>query len=221
MPDFSSRPSHNDDDQPRMGLGASRKSEVDEDTDCPRAGIGNLSNAFSQFFVASSSSHATVIQMAASATQAIGQASTTAPTSYEDNSREVERMTEKRRCEAKTKDERQGRNAEGVHVPFGTGDGASKNVAKAEKRKLKAEKRKTRNAESSDLILSAALEEPEGSLESDRRRRKEDKKKKKTKYDMQNTAQEPSIHENLTPESKAEKRSKKSRRRTDIIGQDA
>ena len=201
MPDFSSRPSHNDDDQPRMGLGASRKSEVNEDTDCPRAGIGNLSNAFSQFFVASSSSHATVIQMAASATQAIGQASTTAPTSYEDNSREVERMTEKRRREAKTKDERQGRNAEGVHVPFGTGDGASKNVAKAEKRKLKAEKRKTRNAESSDLILSAALEEPEGSLESDRRR-KEDKKKKKTKYDMQNTAQEPSIHENLTPESK-------------------
>jgi hypothetical protein len=64
------------------------------------------------------------------------------------------------------------------------------------------------------------LEELEGSLESDRRRRKEDKKKKKAKYDMQNTAQEPSIHENLTSESKDEKRSKKSRRRTDIIGQD-
>lgn len=217
MPNFSSRPSRNDDDEPRMGLGTGRKSEVDEDTDRPRAGIGNLSNAFSQFFAASSSSHATVIQMATSATQAICQASTTAPTSYEDNSRGDERTTEKQRCKAKTNDERKGRNAEDVHVSLGTGDGASENVAKAAKRKLKEEKRKTRSAEPSEVTLSAALEEPEGGLESDRRRRKEDKKKKDkkkkdAKYDVQNTAQELSIHENLTSESKDEKRSKKSKK---------
>ncbi|KAJ8591615.1 hypothetical protein M405DRAFT_100397 [Rhizopogon salebrosus TDB-379] len=169
--DFSSTP-HNDDGQPRMGLGAGRKSEVEEDTDRPRIGIGGLSNTFAQFFAASSSSHATVVQMASTATQAIQHHVTTA-TSDEGYSGERE-TTEKQRRRAKKKEERKERNADEIPEVD----------VEVEKKKLKGVKRKTGGAEPSDLTLSTAVEEPEGGLESDSKRRREDKKKKRAKHDI-------------------------------------
>ncbi|OAX35097.1 hypothetical protein K503DRAFT_851381 [Rhizopogon vinicolor AM-OR11-026] len=213
---FSSAPSHDDDDRPRMGLGAGRKSEVEEDADRPRAGIGGLSNAFAQFFAASSSSHATVVQMASSATQAIIQPPATTATSHKDKSSKEE-TTEKQRRKAKKKEVKEGFNAEEVHVPLEIGSETPEG-SKVEKKKRKEEKRKMESTEPSDLALSTAVEEPEGSLESDRKRRKEDKKKKKAKC---HTAQEPSIDENVKSESKDEKRSKKSKKRTETVAQDA
>jgi len=54
-----------------------------------------------------------------------------------------------------------------------------------------------RGAEPSGLALSIAVEEPEGSLESDKKRRREDKKKKRAKHDIQGTAQEPYTDESI------------------------
>lgn len=146
--------SHND-DQLRVGLGAGRKSQVEEDADCPPAGIGGLSNAFAQFFAASSSSHATVIRMASSATHAIVQSPTTMATSYKAGEEET---TDKQRRKAKKKEERREECAEEVG-------------AKAERKKLKEAKRKMRTTD--------FTEEPEGGSQSNSKRRKEDKKKKK------------------------------------------
>jgi Pin2-interacting protein X1 len=157
-----------------MGLGAGRKSEVEEDTDRPRIGIGGLSNTFAQFFAASSSSHATVVQMASTATQAIQHPVTTA-TSNEGYSGEKE-TTEKQRRRAKKKEERKGRNAD--EIP------EVEVEVEVEKKKLKGVKRKTGGAKLSDLTLSTAVEEPEGGLESDSKRRREDKKKKRAKHDI-------------------------------------
>jgi Pin2-interacting protein X1 len=155
-----------------MGLGAGRKSEVEEDTDRPRIGIGGLSNTFAQFFAASSSSHATVVQMASTATQAIQHHATTA-TSDEGYSGERE-TTEKQRRRAKKKEERKGRNADEIPEVD----------VEVEKKKLKRVKWKTGGAEPSDLTLSTAVEEPEGGLESDSKRQREDKKKKRAKHDI-------------------------------------
>ncbi|KAG1734635.1 hypothetical protein EDB19DRAFT_1146197 [Suillus lakei] len=190
----SSPPSRDDEDQPRIGLGAGRS-----------FGEGGSSNAFAQFFTTSSSSHATVVQMASSAIQAIIQPTEPTPTCDRDSSRDEE-MTEKQRRKAQRKEERKRRNAEAVELPAGAGVEIPDNDAKVEKKKRK-EERKTKGAESSDRTLSAAVEEPEEGLESEKKRRK-DEKKKKTKSDNQATLEE------------GEKRSKKSKRRTEPVSED-
>ncbi|KAG1737864.1 uncharacterized protein EDB91DRAFT_472188 [Suillus paluster] len=87
----SSAPSRDDIDQPRTGLGAGRS-----------FGEGGSSNVFAQFFNASTSSHATVVQMASSATQAIFQPPQPTATSCRESSRDEE-MTEKQRRKAERK----------------------------------------------------------------------------------------------------------------------
>ncbi|KAG2073737.1 hypothetical protein BDR04DRAFT_1072212 [Suillus decipiens] len=185
----SSAPSRDDVDQPRIGLGASRG-----------FGEGGSSNVLAQFFNTSSLSHATVVQMASSATQAIIQLPDPT-TSSTDNSRD-EDMTEKRRRKMRRKEERKKRDAEVVDVPEGPGVEMLDNDVKAEKKKRKAE-RKAKGAEPHNLAPLAVAEESEEGLESERKRRKDEKKKKKVKFDEQATAEED------------KKRSKKSKKRTE------
>ncbi|KAG1782046.1 hypothetical protein EV702DRAFT_1265708 [Suillus placidus] len=194
----SSTPSLDDVDQPRIGLGAGRS-----------FGEGGSSNVLAQFFNTSSSSHATVVQMASSAIQAIIQPPEPTTRSSTDNSRDEE-MTEKQRCKAQRKEGRKRRDADVVDVPAGTGVETPDNDAKAEKKKRKKElKAKAKGAEQPDLPPSAVVEESEEGLESERKRRKDDKKKKKAKSDTQATAEE------------GESRSKKSKKRTEPVNDDS
>ncbi|KAG2104011.1 uncharacterized protein F5147DRAFT_270327 [Suillus discolor] len=181
----SSAPSRDDVDQPRIGLGAGRS-----------FGEGGSSNVVAQFFNASSSSHATVVQMASSAIQAIIQPPEQTPTSSTDNSKDEE-MTEKQRRKAQRKEARKKRDAEVVDVPAGAGVEMSNSDAKAEKKKRK-EERKAKGAESYDFAPSAVVEED---LETERKKRKDDKKKRKSKSDNQ---------------EEGENRSKKSKKRTEL-----
>lgn len=162
----SSTSSRDDVDQPRIGLGAGRS-----------FGEGGSSNAFAQFFNTSSSSHATVVQMASSAIQAIIKPPEPTMSPSTDNSRDEE-MTEKQRRKAQRKEERKRRDAEIADVPAGAG---VDNDAKADKKKGK-EGRKAKGAEPSDLVPSAVVEESEEGLESEKRR---DRKKKKAKSGTQ------------------------------------
>ncbi|KAG2153170.1 hypothetical protein DEU56DRAFT_898110 [Suillus clintonianus] len=188
----SSAPSRDDIDQPRSGLGAGRS-----------FGEGGSSNAFAQFFNTSSSSHATVVQMASSAIQAIVQPAEPTAISNRDSSRDEE-MTEKQRRKAQRKEEKKMRNAKALDVPVGAGVETPDSDARAEKKKRK-EERKTKGAEPSDLALSA--EEPEDGLESERKRRKDDKKKKKAKPGAEL--------------DEGEKRSKKSKKRVEPVSDDS
>lgn len=186
----SSAPSRDDVDQPRIGLGAGRS-----------FGEGGSSNVVAQFFNTSSSSHATVVQMASSAIQAIIQPPERTMTSSTDNSRDEE-MTEKQRRKAQRKEARKKCDAEVVDVPAGAGVEMPNNDAKAEKKKRK-EERKAKCAESYDLAPSAVVEED---LETKKKRRKDDKKKRKSKSDNQ---------------EESENRSKKSKKRTELADDDS
>lgn len=174
----SSAPARDDVDQPQIGLGAGRS-----------FGEGGSSNVFAQFFNTSSSSHATVVEMASSAIQAIIQPPepTTMPST--DDSRDEE-MTEKQRRKAQRKEEKKKRDAEIVDVPAEAGVEMPDNDAKAEKKKRKEERKgKAKGAEPYNLAPSALVEESKEGLESERKRRKDDKKKK-AKFDNQATAEE-------------------------------
>ncbi|KAG1792834.1 uncharacterized protein HD556DRAFT_546047 [Suillus plorans] len=185
----SSATSRDDVDRPRIGLGAGRS-----------FGEGGSSNVVAQFFNTSSSSHATVVQMASSAIQAIIQPPEQTPTSSTDNSKDEE-MTEKQRRKAQKK-ARKKRDAEVVDVPAEAGIEMPNNDAKAEKKKRKKE-RKAKGAESYDLAPSAVVEE---NLETEKKRRKDDKKNRKSKSDNQ---------------EEGETRSKKSKKRTELADDDS
>jgi Pin2-interacting protein X1 len=200
----SNTPAKNDDDSTsRGGIGSSASSR--DDVDQPRIGLGagfgegRSSNVFAQFFNTSTSSHATVVQMASSATQAIIQPPEPTASSSTDNSRDEE-MTEKQRRKAQRKEERKRRDAEADDVPAGVGVEIPDNDAKADKKKKK-EGRKAKGAELSDLVPSAVVEESEEGLESEKRR---DKKKKKAKSGAQATTEQ------------GENRTKKSKKRTEL-----
>ncbi|KAG1856938.1 hypothetical protein C8R48DRAFT_749112 [Suillus tomentosus] len=184
----SSASSRDDVDQPRIGLGAGRS-----------FGEGGSSNVVAQFFNTSSSSHATVVQMASSAIQAIIQPLEQTTTSSTDNSKDEE-MTEKQRRKAQRKAKKK-RDAEVVDVPAEAGIEMPNNDDKAEKKKRKKE-RKAKGAESYDLAPSAVVEE----LETERKRRKDDKKKRKSKSDNQ---------------EEGENRSKKSKKRRELADDDS
>ncbi|KIK43063.1 hypothetical protein CY34DRAFT_11975 [Suillus luteus UH-Slu-Lm8-n1] len=201
----SNTPATNDDDSTSrggIGSGASSRDDVDQ----PRIGLGagcsfgegRSSNALAQFFNTSSSSHATVVQMASSATQAINQPPEPTTSSSTDSSRDEE-MTEKQRRKAQRKEERKRRDAEADDVPAGLGVEIPDNDAKADKKKRK-EGRKAKGAEPSDLVPSVVVEESEESLESEKR---QDKKKKKAKSG--------------TEAKEGENRSKKSKKRTELV----
>ncbi|KAG2752579.1 hypothetical protein P692DRAFT_20862882 [Suillus brevipes Sb2] len=203
----SNTPAKNDDDSTsRGGIGSSASSR--DDVDQPRIGLGAgygfgegcSSNVFAQFFNTSTSSHATVVQMASSATQAIIQPPEPTASSSTDNSRDEE-MTEKQRRKAQRKEERRRRDAEADDVPAGVGLEIPDNDAKADKKKKK-EGRKAKGVELSDLVPSAVVEESEEGLESEKRR---DKKKKKAKSGTQATTEE------------GENRTKKSKKRTELV----
>ncbi|KAG1728353.1 hypothetical protein EDD22DRAFT_415039 [Suillus occidentalis] len=201
----SNTPAMNGDDSTsREGIGSSASSR--DDVDQPRIGLGagcsfgegRSSNALAQFFNTSSSSHATVVQMASSATQAINQPPEPTTSSSTDNSRDEE-MTEKQRRKAQRKEERKRRDAEADGVPAGVGVEIPDNDAKADKKKRK-EGRKAKGPEPSDLVQSAVVEESEEGLEFEKRR---DKKKKKAKSG--------------TETKEGENRSKKSKKRTELV----
>lgn len=203
----SNTPAKNDDDSTsRGGIGSSASSR--DDVDQPRIGLGagygfgenRSSNVFAQFFNTSTSSHATVVQMASSATQAIIQPPEPTTSSSTDNSRDEE-MTEKQRRKAQRKEERRRRDAEADDVPAGVGVEIPDNDAKADKKKKK-EGRKAKGAEPSDVVPSAVVEESEEGLESEKRR---DKKKKKAKSGTQATTEQ------------GENRTKKSKKRTELV----
>ncbi|KAG2129874.1 uncharacterized protein EDB93DRAFT_106379 [Suillus bovinus] len=90
----SSAPSRDDVDQPRIGLGAGRS-----------FGEGGSSNVVAQFFNTSSSSHATVVQMASSAIQSIIQPPEPITTPSTDISGDKE-MTERQQRKMQRKEER-------------------------------------------------------------------------------------------------------------------
>lgn len=192
----SSAPSRDDVDRLRIGLGASRS-----------FGEGGSSNVFAQFFNTSSSSHATVVQMASSAIQAIIQTPEPKPTPSTGSSRDEE-MTEKQRRKAQRKEERKKRDAEVVDVPTGAGVEMPDDDAKVEKKKRK-EERKAKGVEPYDLAPSVVVEESEEDIKSERERRKDDKKKKKAKSDSRVTTEE------------GENRSKKSKKRTEPVDDDS
>jgi len=170
----ASTPSHNDGNQPRMGLGAGRKYDAEKDADRSRAGIGGPSNAFAQFFSASSSSHATVVQMASSATHDVLQPPTIMATSCDGSVGEDEKTTDKQLRKEKKREERRKRHAQQGDAPLETGNEIPEGDTKAERKKRKETKRKMEG----EPDLTLAVEEPGGGREFNTKKRKEDKKKK-------------------------------------------